>query len=489
MAITKVTTDMKTPPTSAEVTAHVTAFDDNELKNDIALLGFKIAAGDSAVKYSLSNQVIDDFQDTSGISAGDSTNETRDATGKYWSGTGSLSNQTVITANGNFVTPSTLLGTANVLVVAGGGSGSKNGWNGAPGGAGGLVHVTNYALAASTTYAVTVGAGAAEHSSYSSPGTQGVDSVFDTGGVHQILTAKGGGGANSHEYSSPMAAAVSGGSGGGGAGDYMGSHGTTGGTSTQAVSFGSYTNVGYGNVGGVGEANNAGYGRPTGGGGGAGSAGSARSSSQPGHGGAGKDLSATFGTSVGDNGWFAGGGGGRGNSNTGYGNGGNGNYGGGGDSRAHGTTGIGEAGAANTGGGGGGSSNDQNGAAGGSGVVIVKYDTVTYENLTLISNSQTAESAPTKGDLVFTYSNGAGTATYSGGSPTIQAYISRNGSAYTSAVTLTKVGTTGTQTILAAHDVDLSGITAGTAMRYKITTTGQSVSLQTRIHAVSLGCS
>ena len=142
------------------------------------------------------------------------------------------------------------------------------------------------------------------------------------------------------------------------------------------------------------------------------------------------------------------------------------------------------------GGGGGAGGGTYNGGDGGDGVVIIRRPSgITYSNLTLVSTSTTAEATPTKGALIFTYSNGAGTATYSGGSPTIEAFISRNGSAYTSALTLTKVGTTGTQTILAAHDVDISGITAGTAMRYKLTTTGQSVSMNTRIHSVSLGWS
>ncbi|MDP6772351.1 MAG: hypothetical protein QF704_16715, partial [Anaerolineales bacterium] len=38
---------------AASVTAHVTAFDDNQLKEDIALLAFKQATSDSVVKYDL----------------------------------------------------------------------------------------------------------------------------------------------------------------------------------------------------------------------------------------------------------------------------------------------------------------------------------------------------------------------------------------------------------------------------------------------------
>ena len=93
---------------------------------------------------------------------------------------------------------------------------------------------------------------------------------------------------------------------------------------------------------------------------------------------------------------------------------------------------------------------------------------------------------PTKGDIVLTYSNGAGTTV---ANTNIKAYISRDGSAYTSAVTLVDQGDTGGHTILTAHDVDLTGITSGTTMRYKIETLVQAVGLQTRVHAVSLGWS
>jgi len=116
----------------------------------------------------------------------------------------------------------------------------------------------------------------------------------------------------------------------------------------------------------------------------------------------------------------------------------------------------------------------------------VTFESVTYTNMTLISNAQTAQSAPTTGDLVITYTNGAGTATIN---TDLKAYISRDGSAYTSAVTLVSQGTTGGHTVLTANGVDLSGITSGTSMRWKIETLNQSAAKSTRIHAVSLGWS
>jgi len=54
---------------------------------------------------------------------------------------------------------------------------------------------------------------------------------------------------------------------------------------------------------------------------------------------------------------------------------------------------------------------------------------------------------------------------------------------------LVSQGTTGGHTILTANGVDLSGITTGTSMRWKIETLNQSAAKETRIQAVSLGWS
>ena len=109
---------------------------------------------------------------------------------------------------------------------------------------------------------------------------------------------------------------------------------------------------------------------------------------------------------------------------------------------------------------------------------------VDISDLTFISTSTTADSAPTTGDLVMTYTNGAGTATVN---TDLKAYVSRdNGTTWTQA-TLSSEGTTGGHTILTAHNVDISSQPSGTSMRYKIETLNQSASKETRIQAVSLG--
>ena len=459
-------------------------------QDDIALLGFKVAANGSLARYNLVDQSIDAFEDASGVDASASTNEFRNDAGNYYSGsnasTDNASNHTTVGSD-TWTSPSDLSGTIKVLVVAGGGGAGKTGWTPGAGGAGGLVYVSNYAAAASTAYAITVGAGGAEQTTGEKVGENGADSVFDTAGAHQILTASGGGGGGGSNAPLPEAAASPGGSGGGGKAD-NGAH-TGGGASDQVVTFGSYSNVGFGFAGGDGYSSH----NSSGGGGGAGSVGEDnQGTTRSGNGGSGKDYSAIFGTGVGDSGWFAGGGGGGANNVTGtggqgFGNGGTGLLGGGGDGQdGTGSLGSGEAGAANTGGGGGGGNHDQTGAAGGSGAVHILYDTLSYSDMTLISNAQTAESAPTTGDLVITYTDGAGTATVN---TDIKAYISRDGSAYTSAVTLVSQGTTGGHTILTANGVDLSGITSGTSMRWKIETLNQSAAKDTRVMAVSLGWS
>ena len=127
------------------------------------------------------------------------------------------------------------------------------------------------------------------------------------------------------------------------------------------------------------------------------------------------------------------------------------------------------------------------GGAGGAGDTQVTSVTgESFNNMTLISNAQTAEAVPTNGDLVITYTNGAGTAV---ANTDIKAYITRDGSDYTNAVTLVDQGDTGGHTILTANGVDLTGETSGTSMRWKIETLNQSSSKYTRIQAVSLGWS
>ena len=56
------------------------------LKEDIALLSFQAATNGSLAKYNLADQIVDDFQDTSGVDTATSTNEFRDDSENFYSG-------------------------------------------------------------------------------------------------------------------------------------------------------------------------------------------------------------------------------------------------------------------------------------------------------------------------------------------------------------------------------------------------------------------
>jgi len=109
-------------------------------------------------------------------------------------------------------------------------------------------------------------------------------------------------------------------------------------------------------------------------------------------------------------------------------------------------------------------------------------------DLTLISTTTTAEATPTTADLVFLLEDNVGSHTLE---TDINAYVSRNGNAnWSSALTLVDEGDWGTnKRIITARNVNISGLTGTTAMRYKITSHNQSATKKARIHAVSLGWS
>ena len=461
----------------------LTEYDDSGLQDVIALLGFKVASNGSLAKYNLVDQTIDDFQDASGVDASASTNEVRDSSGKYYSGavggdatggtitySGGNTIHTFPTGSTNFVVPDS--GNVNWLVVAGGGGGGYDAAAG--GGAGGFRAGANHAVTAQT-YSVVVGAGGAGSSSGAANGADGADSSFDT----VTSTGGGGGGTGGTGYI--------GNAGGSGGGRRMRSSGVGGAGNTPSITpiTGETTTVqGYigGGHDGTGGANNT-----SGGGGGSSGAGVAGTENQTsgtaGNGGA-PTSSSISGSAV----TYAGGGGGsgEGTGRAGYGGGTSvsADKGGGGDGGYGGAAGgNGVDGTGGGGGGGGGSPGD-----GGDGVAIIAYTTgefASYNNMTLVSTSTTAEAAPTKGDIVLTYTNGAGSTTL--GTDLTAEFSADNGSTWT-AMTLGSEGSTGSHNIATAHDVSLTS-TSGTSMRYRIKTLNQSASKSTRIQAVSLGWS
>ena len=150
---------------------------------------------------------------------------------------------------------------------------------------------------------------------------------------------------------------------------------------------------------------------------------------------------------------------------------------------------VGGAGSTNTGSGGGGGGKNNYGGDGGSGIVVIRRLTSidSVNNMTLQSNATTAQTAPTKGDIVMTYTNGLGTATLN--TDLTAEFSADNGSTWTS-TTLVAQGSTGTHLIVSAHDITISStITSPYNMVYRIKTLNQGAAKETRIQAVSLGWS
>jgi len=230
-----------------------------------------------------------------------------------------------------------------LLIVGGGGAGGT--WCGGGGGAGGVVYDATYTITEGTEYVVTVGRGGPKNVWLNGEGAKGQSSFFDT------TEAYGGGGGGAY----PNENGINGGSGGGVA------HGTAGTPGTGVA--------GQGYAGGDGSANDS-----SGGGGGAGEVGHDAVTVTGGTGGVGVEYPQFASVAGSPAGWFAGGGGGWGLTYIGVAD----ANGGGGDGTTNNQYSDAEDGVANTGGGGGGAwyvPNSSRGGAGGSGLVIIRYQT------------------------------------------------------------------------------------------------------------------
>ena len=284
------------------------------------------------------------------------------------------------TADGTF---SLLVAVGTVEVMAIGGGGGGGGLSGGGGGAGNMVVVTG-ALAVAN-YTVTIGQGGIGGTDIT-PGGAGSQSRFTATGIN-IRGLGGGGGATDG-----VAAGGSGGCGGGGSaglasvGGTAGLGITTGMTSVVNVAFDGGSNPGPANSG------------PAGcGGGGTASIGVAVSAITPSDGGDGGTATLYYGT------YYGGGGGGSACPTSAYGAPHKGRGGGtapptsGGNGSLGATSTQAQVGVANTGGGGGGGEDTVGGfpgAAGGSGIVIVSYDSPTTPQMTLNSIHEILMDAP-----------------------------------------------------------------------------------------------
>jgi len=279
------------------------------------------------------------------------------------------------------------------LVVAGGGGGGNFGGGG---GAGGFI-TGQTTLQMGTSYTITVGDGGAGSTTSNDRGTSGDDSVFSS------FTAIGGGGGGSNGTSPDAVYIHTGGSGGSGGGESQ-QNNTSG-------APGSGT-AGQGNDGG--NAYNSTNQHLGGGGGGAGAVGGNASSGVAGSGGVGLTTnliteaiasSESVGQVSGANVYFSGGGGGQRFISSGTL--GAGGLGGGGSGGSY-SSGIAAISASpNSGGGGGAGYNDINGA-GGSGVVILRFN----NPAPTISAGLSYSTATIGNDTVLIFKSGTGTVTF-----------------------------------------------------------------------------
>ena len=164
------------------------AVDTSGLEDDIALLGFRVASNGSLAKYNLVDQTVDDFQDTSGVDASASTNENRDASGKYYSGyTEGTPVATTYSATGATVdlsVTSALTGIEfTIKTWGGGGSSGQQGESSWRKGGGGGFSKGVYKFDAATTLKIQAGEGGAGGTiAYPGGGNRGAFTGSDQGG-------------------------------------------------------------------------------------------------------------------------------------------------------------------------------------------------------------------------------------------------------------------------------------------------------------------
>ena len=423
----------------------------NPYLDDIALLGFKVAVTGSLAKYNLVDQTEDAFMDATGIDASLSTDEIRNVENYYSGG----SAETTVTksytgSDDSFSVPSGVNNLTFIAWGAGGGGGSSS-----IGGGGGFIE-GNISVTPSESLVVKVGGGGAiAHASASNPGGGGGGTGIYRSSTVLAIAGAGGGGEN----------AVQGGPGGGTTG------GPGAGPGGGLVANGGTQSAGGAAVdgGGAGSLNQGG------------DAASAASTAAGGYngGGDGDGDNVSFTSGGGGGGYYGGSSGGATGSNHGSGAGGS-SLTNGTNTQAVGGV-VANAGhadyAAGTG-------NGVSNSAGQNGYAVIKYTPTS--NMTLVSTATEAEATPTKGNIVMTYTNGAGTATLN---TDLKAYASRDDGSTWTQLTLTSQGNTGSHFIVSSHSVDISSQPDDKTMRYKIETLNQGGTKATRIQAVSLGWS
>ncbi len=415
------------------------------LERNVAMLGFFRASDDAKAQYSLVDQVIDQFQDATGIDAGASTAEVHDNTSKFYCATTGAIGPTHFEGTGSKQTFTVPTGVTSITIHAYGAQ--HNNYGGYSVGTLGTSGGTQYSIVVGTVETANPGATAAGYGG-GGPATNAVGG----GGLSGLFTGTGAITDFTSTAVQDRAVIIAGGSGsrsGSGAATPGAGGGTDGDSGNGPAGYGTQSAAGAGSGGGASGnlmwGGASGSSNETGAGGGGYYGGGGHNSQQGGGGGSGYIGGGTLSGSISSTNTYAGA-----------------------------------------------SSNKTNSthfnlATSGncSGRVSIDYDARVFANMTLQSVATTAESAPTKGDIIIWIEDNAGTATVN---TDIKAFISRDGSAFTGEVTLVDEGHWGStgKRILVAHNVDLSGIASGTAMKYKITTHNQAIGKETRVHGVSL---
>ncbi len=522
-------------PASA-VTQHVVATDTSVIENNIALLAFKLAAGDSLVKFNMVDQMIDEYIDNSGVDTTASQGEAL-ASGAYSgksgnnyfgdASDGALStsgnvNLAVANINGSYDADMMVKQYSSLTINAG------HTLTTTQPGRGLLIYVSGNCTISGTLsmagrggFVDPTASGGADSNAVSASGLQ---IPFEKSGASESLTSANtlfngcGTAARAAIANHPTISSNgiifnvdrqgnTGGAGGGGYG--AGAVGATGGSKTGGGGGGGAFDAGAGGSGSYGSCF---AGGSAGGAGGGGTGGSAVA--WAGAGGAGPGPAGNRGT------------GGPGNPN-----------GASGSSNPHdpgtggllmlfvgGTLTINAGGTITAAGSGGGVAVESAGGTSGGGAILIGHggtytnngtvtvlggvpdtfgsslhggrggagmteisavDPQTINDLTLQSEVTTASAgAPTTADVVLLIED---VGTVADLAQDIKVKVSRNGSVFSDYQIFTSIGTWGSnKRILVKRDIDLTGITTGTSMKYKIETFNQTSSKETKIHATSL---
>ena len=202
---------------------------------NVGLLGFKMAVQEGLTIFNLVDGVVDEFNSEDGIDTAENTNALYDATSDFYTNQqestypGSPYIVSDFTSPGTYTAPATT-SAINLLVVGGGGGGGDGhpSYTAGAGGAGGLIYLNNLPVTAGGTYSVTIGEGG-EGKGYPGPGVadDGGDTTFVYSPSVNIIGEGGGGAGYTSGSQRP------GGSGGGLSNQYTLTH--TGGTGTQST--------------------------------------------------------------------------------------------------------------------------------------------------------------------------------------------------------------------------------------------------------------